>query len=164
MRASWSRVAICAALLALSGCQSNGFRKFYQGERCAKVPFAQVCNGPPSGARLIGASGFISAGGEDNRHALAAARALGADWVCWSAQYANTTSHTASIPITTPTQSSSYVTGYYGSTPYSGTVTSYGSQTNYYPVNYVNHWFIYKADFYRALSRDIAPAPAASKH
>jgi membrane-associated protease RseP (regulator of RpoE activity) len=90
---------------------------------------------------VIGHSSFNSGTSESDESAIEQGRAVGADLVLiMSPRY--TGSVTTSVPITTPTTSTSYSSGTataYGPggpvTAYgSGTTTTYGSTTTYYPV------------------------------
>lgn len=90
---------------------------------------------------LIGTSSFNSGRNESDAAAIAQGKSVGADLVIiFSPQY--TGSITSSVPITTPTTTTSYSSGTataYGSngsvTAYgSGTTTTHGTKTSYIPI------------------------------
>ena len=142
---------IAVASLALSGCAS-GFKSFYTPATGA-TPEAIAANRaspPPStpilersapgdadmiltayakrGYSMIGHSTFNSGRNESEASALKQGQVVGADLVLvFNPQY--TGSVTSSIPITTPTSTTSYTTG--SATAYgpSGTVNAYGNAT-----------------------------------
>jgi hypothetical protein len=157
---------LCALFLALvlGGCAS-GYKEFYRPAQ-GVTPEAVAANraSPPTtnpvversqrGSReavldayakrgyvMIGQSMFNSGRRESEDAAVEQAKSVGADLVLiFNPQY--TGSVTSSVPITTPTTSTSYSTG--TATAYgpggsvtafgSGTTTTYGSTTTYVPV------------------------------
>jgi len=160
MRVSWSLVALS---LGLSGCVS-GYSEFYRNAagatpeavariRSAPAPKAPLLNhagGNPKevvagyarqGYVLIGYSSFNSGRRASDSGAVSQGTKVGADIVVVIDPH-YTGSVTSSVPITTPTSSTSYTTGNataYGSggvaTAYgNATTTTYGSQTSYIPV------------------------------
>ena len=146
----------------LVGCQS-GFEQFYKGSRCKPVENAQCVTSQPQGTWCIGASHFISAAGEGASDAVAAAKAVGADYVVWTSDYKGTSQSSGAVPFTTPTSSTTTYQAntygnVYGNSGYAGsynantygTATTYGTQTTYIPYTVVNHWFQYSAWFYRS--------------
>ncbi|WGU40345.1 PDZ domain-containing protein [Phenylobacterium sp. NIBR 498073] len=165
--------AICAAAL-LSGC-SSGYSKFYQpvdytGQTIVPepvmgaTPSVQVSTGDPlkdvliafrDGYSPLGQASF-NGPQEGARGAVGQAKKVGATRIIMSAEYASTISGT--LPITTPTTTTTYsngtaqIFGYGGSASgtYSGTTTTYGSQTNYVP---------YSVDRYDQSAIFLAPIP-----
>jgi hypothetical protein len=153
-------------VLVLTGCASNGYREFYTQvpgatpERVAQTRAAPPAGDPqvvhlPSprfdgnaqsayarqGYEVIGYAGFTSGRAPDDDDAIDQGRKVGADLVViLSPQY--TGSVTASIPITTPTTSTSYTNGM--ATAYgtggsavafgNSTTTTYGTSTTYVPT------------------------------
>jgi len=162
-----SRTALLAMLatsMTLFGCAS-GYKEFYTptqgvtpeliastraGQPSAMPIVERAQPGDPQkihdayakrGYILIGTSSFNSGRSESDDSAILQAQAVGADLVLiLNPKY--TGSVTSSIPITTPTSSTSYSTGTataYGShgpiTAYgSGTTTTYGTSTSYIPM------------------------------
>lgn len=164
MRNRWS---LAPLLLLLAGCVTSGYQQFYR-ETQGTTPetIAKLRASPPAaspivehaappgdngqalldsyvkrGYFVIGQSMFNSGRQEDEYSAVRQAQQVGADLVLvLNPHY--TGSVTSSIPITTPTTSTSYSSGTataYGPmgpvTAYgSGTTTTYGSTTNYIPI------------------------------
>jgi len=163
-RSILNRLLPVLVVALLSGCAS-GYKQFYkpaQGASPEQIAARRV--GPPpampiveraslgDGAALldsyakrgfimIGQSMFNSGRAESEDSAISQAQNVGADLVCiLNPRYTGST--TSSIPITTPTRSTSYSTGTataYGSglpiTAYgSSTATTYGTTTNYVPI------------------------------
>jgi hypothetical protein len=159
-------VPLFSSLLALmlAGCTS-GYKQFYQQAQGAtpEVVASRRASPPPAvpiversqpgdgqtildaygkrGYVMIGQSMFNSGRRESDDAAVRQAQDVGADLVLiLNPRY--TGSVTSSVPITTPTTSTSYSTGSataYGAggavTAYgSGTTTTYGSTTNYVPM------------------------------
>lgn len=157
-------LAALALIALLTGCAS-GYRQFYrpaQGatpeaiarlraapppemplvERAAPADHAAVLDAyAKRGYVTIGSSMFNSGRAEQESAAIAQGRTVAADLVLiLNPRY--TGSVTTSLPITTPTSSTTYSTGHataYGSggsvTAYgSGTSTTYGSTTTYVPI------------------------------
>ncbi len=165
---------VFSVVVALAGCE-NGYSKFYrpyQGatpELIAKVraspaptiPILEHSNAKPddvlgayvrNGYMPIGYSSFNSGQRAPDSEALSQAKGVGADLVVvFDPQY--TGSITTSIPITTPTSTTSYSQG--NATAYgaggvvnaygNSTTTTYGSQTTYVPMTV--HRFDYGAVF-----------------
>ncbi|MCK9388228.1 MAG: PDZ domain-containing protein [Sulfuritalea sp.] len=159
------RKSICLlAAILITGCAS-GYKQFYrpaQGASPELIASLRVAPPPASpvveratpsdgkaildayakrGYVMIGNSMFNSGRPESETSAILQAKDVGADLVLiLDPRY--TGSVTSSIPITTPTSSTSYSTGTataYGPggpvTAYgSGTTTTYGSTTNYVPI------------------------------
>jgi len=153
-------------LLALVGCASNGYRQFYTqlpGATPEKV--AETRSAPPAsdpqvihlasprfdqnaqsayarqGYEMIGYSAFTGGRAPDDDDAVDQGRKVAADLVViLSPQYVG--SVTASIPITTPTATTSYTNG--SATAYgtggsavafgNSTTTTYGTSTTYVPT------------------------------
>lgn len=163
----WSALWM-ASLVLITGC-TNSFLENYQGERFASVPSPQLVAAQPADAVQIGVSSFVSARHEGNSQALAAAKAVGADFVQWTKEYQGTTQSSGMLPMTTPTSSTTHYNTYssgslYGNTGYAGsysgtsygTATTYGSETTYVPYTRVDHWWKYSAFFYRSSAHEEA--------
>jgi hypothetical protein len=155
-------LAVLAIGAGLGGCAPNGFIDYYAGETHPEVRTARVVVEPPIGARLIGRASFVSASGEGNRQALAAARKVGADYVSWSSDYERTTRADKIVSVDVPTTATtSYaettrgkIKGgpqghqrYYENTH--GTATTYETRREYHPVTVIEHWYLYDARFFR---------------
>lgn len=149
------------AACALAGCQ-NPYQKFYQstvpativvGYLPAQTPRLAPMGGDAKqainqmweqGYSLIGVSHFNGPSADQSK-ALAQAHDVGAEVVLINSKYQNTVS--GSIPITTPTAqtsftngtASAYGTGGYATGTYTGTTTTYGTQTSYVPYS-VDHY------------------------
>lgn len=155
MRRSMS--ALLLLPLVCIGC-ANGFKEYYQGDKFRLVTSCTVVTSQPPDTRRIGTASFVSAAREGERHALSAAKSVGADYVMWAKEYQTTTSSSGVIPNTVPTTTTTYHSGnIYGgwdSYSYSGTSTTYGSETHYIPYTKIYHWFKYTAEFFRSYSLD----------
>jgi hypothetical protein len=163
--------AVLGAALALCGC-SSGYEKFYQPAQQSTIGFLpftgepQIRNatGTPqettfqmfrAGYALLGVSDF-SGPAQDRAGAIAQAKKVGAAVIVISQRYQNTVS--GALPITTPTSNTSYSSGtanIYGpggmaTGNYSGTTTTYGSQTTYVP---------YSIDRYEQTAAYFGPIP-----
>jgi hypothetical protein len=159
------RQAAFALLFAtgLVGCATNGYQEFYTS-RPGTTPevIAATRAAPPSavpqvahapgfdgvadayarkGYAAIGASSFSSGHNERDGNAIDQAKQIGADLVVIiDPKFAG--SQTTSIPITTPTTSTSYTNGSATAFGAAGTVTAfgnattttYGSETTYVPM------------------------------
>jgi hypothetical protein len=156
----------------VSGC-ANGYQQFYQpipqaSNRIAKstsAPSIRTSTGDATkdmdALYVEGFSpvGYASFNGPmaNIRGALIQAKKVGATYVVASRQYTNTVS--GALPIVTPTTNTSYSSGTvnaYGSGGfatgnYSGTTTSYGSQTTYVPYSIAR--FDQAAVFYAPMTR-----------
>lgn len=153
-------------VFALAGCASNGFRQFYTQlpgatpERVAETRAAPPASDPRvvhlasarfdenaqseyarRGYEVIGYSAFTSGRAPDDDDAIDQGKKVGADVVViLGSQYAG--SVTTSIPITTPTATTSYTNGM--ATAYgtggsaiafgNSTTTTYGTSTTYVPT------------------------------
>jgi hypothetical protein len=166
------RLAAILLVVLLSGCAS-GYRQFYTNAPWAKpeaVAAIRVSPAPTAptlvraggeandvagayardGYVLIGYSSFNSGHRESDSAALAQGKKVGADLVVVLDPH-YTGSITRSVPITTPTTSTSYATGTataYGTggmaTAYgNSTTTTYGTETTYLPMTV--HRFDYGA-------------------
>lgn len=157
-------ISFMVLIAALSGCAS-GYKQFYQPaqgitpERIAEIRIAPPTGSPvveraqpvdpkiildsyaKRGFVIIGSSSFNSGRAESEDSAIEQGKSVGADLVLiLNPRY--TGSVTSSIPITTPTATTSYSTGKvtaygpggtvnaYGS----GTTTTYGASTTYVPM------------------------------
>jgi len=155
------RLPVLFIALFLAGC-ADGYKQFYQpipqspqdAQSRQLVPFKgepriaiSSGNAAEDYRRMfednygpIGFSSFIGPAA-DQALALAQAKKVGAAVVVVSARYQNTVS--GALPITTPTSQTSYSSGTvnaYGSGGfatgnYTGTTTTYGSQTSYIPYS-----------------------------
>lgn len=146
-------VALLAATAA--GCQ-NPYQRYYQSAaNNGTIPFAKVSGEPrivassgdpktdvrhmfEDGYGLVGLSSFVGrATGPVG--AIAQAKAVGAEIIVVSAKYLNTVS--GAMPITVPTANTSHTSGTMnaigpggaGFGTFSGTTTTYGSETTYIP-------------------------------
>jgi hypothetical protein len=151
-------LVLILAAMTLAGCV-NPYEKFYQPVRegAFVIPSTEEPMELPSsgdlkqdvrlmyqeGYGLIGSSGF-NAAMADRAGAIAQAKKIGANRFIIEAKYRSTQS--GMMPITTPTTSTSYTSGtvrstggYYSglgsSASYSGTTTTYGSETTYIPYS-----------------------------
>jgi PDZ domain len=159
------RIQILVAVLALAGCAHNGYREFYT-PLASVTPerIAQNRAGTPPleprvdhlgghfdanaqsayskrGYEVIGYSAFTSGRSPDDDDAADQGKKIGADIVVViDPSYAG--SVTTSVPITTPTTSTSYTNGMataYGTTGSAvafgnATTTTYGTNTAYVPM------------------------------
>jgi hypothetical protein len=162
---------LLAIAVLLAGC-ANGYEKFYQPVPPPSMGFAPFTGDPQltyasaplretvlqmfrAGYGLTGVSDFTGPA-QNPAGAVAQAKKVGAAVIVISQRYQNTVS--GAIPITTPTSTTSYTSGtanIYGtagmaSGNYSGTTTTYGSQTNYIP---------YSIDRYEQAALYFAPIP-----
>jgi S1-C subfamily serine protease len=169
-----SRTIVLCATILVSGC-ANGYQKFYSSVQPGSSGIQTLAfTGEPrlvpgskddattvqamfgDGYGLVGVSNFIGPS-EDTSGALVQAKKIGAAVVAISSQYQNTVS--GDIPLTTPTTNTSYsagtvnTVGSYGSASgtYSGTTTTYGSQTTYIP--YSVDRYVQKALYFAPLER-----------
>jgi hypothetical protein len=161
------KVTVLASLLLLgvTGCATNGYRQFYTPlpgvtpEKVAEMRAAPPLADPQvahlagrfdenaqreyarEGYNVIGYSSFTSAHRQDDDDAVDEAQKVGADLVViLGSEYAG--SVTTSIPITTPTATTSYTNGM--ATAYgtggsavafgNSTTTTYGTETTYVPM------------------------------
>lgn len=161
-----SRAFFALSVVVFAGCRSNGFTSFYVGSKFDPVEMASELptEYAATRSREIGHANFVSGSGEDSVEAIEAAKKVGADAVWWTKSYRNTTQHSGVIPWTTP--QTAYVSGNYGgwggSGTYSGLVTY--NTTTYIPYTTTNHWFEYKARFFRSFKLDEKPiAPKRTK-
>lgn len=190
---SLHRVTACSLVLLLAGCVS-GYKQFYQpAQGSTSEAIAALRAAPPSavpiiehaqpgnsgaildayarrGYVFIGHANFNSGRPESDASAVSQGQEVGADLVLiLNPKY--TGSVTSSIPITTPTTSTSFSTGSataYGPsgsiTAYgSGTTTTYGSTTNYIPFtinrsDYGAVFFVKQRFGLGVFSRDLSDA------
>lgn len=156
------------ALIAATGAYANDWQKFYTPVQSAL--FLAAATVPPEVVptagdiesdvrqmwrRGFGAVGYSSFNSPNSKvsDAVKWAGKLKARYVVVATQLSSST--TASIPITVPTsttsvtngQATAYGSGGYASGNYSGTTTTYGSQTSYIPftVNRFNKMAVYFA-------------------
>ncbi len=183
-------VALTVALAFISGCASNSYAEFYNnapGITPEMIASGRI-NLPPSeptvararsfdgladayirrGYGPIGASSFSSGNNESDENAIKQAKQVSADLVVIvDPQFSE--SRTSSIPITTPTTSTSYTNG--SATAFgplgtatafgSATTTTYGSQTAYVPMtvnryNYGAMYFVKRHYILGVVGRDLS--------
>lgn len=151
------RIAIACLMVSIPAVvHANDWEKFYRPAPVGTTPILpsdqppQVVDLPPDpsdlvnsmwrkGFALIGASSFNSTNAS-TKDAIRFALKLKAAYIGVASQLAS--SQTSSIPFTTPTASTSYTNGTVSATgtggsasgTYSGTTTTYGSQTTYIPI------------------------------
>ncbi len=155
------RLLLLGLVVVICGCAS-GYSQFYQAyPNAQQIAERRVAPAPPKpaseraggdinevfatylrrGYGAIGFSSFNSGMDESDASAMAQGAKVGADLVV-IIDPNHTETRTASVPITTPTTSTSHTTGSataYGAggsaTAYgNSTTTTYGSQTNYVPI------------------------------
>ncbi|RYG28974.1 MAG: PDZ domain-containing protein [Burkholderiales bacterium] len=156
-----ARIAIAVtAVFMLSGCAS-GYSQYYEPNNAmlgspigvdlspGATPTVIASSGDAKidtlslysqGLGLLGSSSFNGAN-EGAAGAIGQAKKIGATHIVMSAQYARTVS--GAIPMTVPTTTTSYTSGTataygaggYASGNYSGTTTTYGSQTTMVPYS-----------------------------
>ncbi|MHC1697956.1 MAG: hypothetical protein AB9919_07890 [Geobacteraceae bacterium] len=80
---------------------------------------------------IIGNSAF-NGPYEDPNQSVSFANSIGAEVFLATSQFKET--RTSFMPLTTPTTSTTYVSGYSGSRSFSGTATNYGTQTTNIPI------------------------------
>ncbi len=150
-------IAALAAALGVGGCASD-YQTFYQANPNMSLfeppsqivqPTVRVSTGDHDRdveAMYIegyGAVGYVTFNGpaRNIQEALVQAKKVGATFVVVSHQYTNTVS--GAVPLTMPTSQTSYINGTvrtygsggYASGNYSGTATTYGSQTTFIPYS-----------------------------
>lgn len=183
--------AIPLLMLVPLACCANGYKEFYkpaQGATPEAIAAVRLAPAPPTpiveraqpgeaqvvldayakrGYVMIGSSMFNSGPAQSEESAVHQAQSVGADLVLiLNPRY--TGSVTSTIPITTPTTTTSYSTGTataYGSrgsvTAYgSGTKTTYGSTTKYVPItinksDYGAVYFVKRRFGFGVFSRDL---------
>ena len=148
--------AICLVLGALGAC-ANPYEKFYQDLSQPNAAMFAPYKGEPTisyasgnvrddvnrmfeqGYGIVGVSAFV-APSQGNASVIAQAEKVGASNVLVTSKYQSTVQ--GSMPITTPTTSTTYNSGMvnaygsgggYATGTYSGMSTTYGSQTTYMP-------------------------------
>lgn len=157
--------AILLAAFGLAAC-ANNFEQFYRPLPGGHVPFSPVTGEPhivPAGANVndsaqaefrrgfapIGMSGFVGPVGSQS-DLLAQAKKVGAQEVMISSTYQNTAA--GNIPLTLPHNTTSTTTGnvygYGGTATYTGTTTTYGTETVNIP---------YSVDRYQQIALYFAP-------
>jgi membrane-associated protease RseP (regulator of RpoE activity) len=168
-------------LLIVSACQQNPYAKFYEPSGNLSVAKQtpperinpEIFKGSgdfdsdlfrmfEDGYVLIGRSSFTGPSVE-NSEAIEQAKFIGATRIIIFSKYHSTRS--ASIPVSTPTTTTSYSSGSVGGYGYSGSTTSYGTKTEYIPFSVDRYeqdaGFFAPAKrnglgiLYRGLSRDV---------
>jgi hypothetical protein len=157
--------------LLLAGC-TNGYEKFYQPNPAPGIGVVALSGDPQlvagsqdaqgtvfqmyqNGYGLVGAADF-SGPAQDRAGAIKQAKKVGASIIVVSQKYQNTVS--GSVPLTRPTSTTSFSsgtanisgTGGDASGTYSGTTTTYGTETTYIP---------YSIDRYEQAALFFAPLP-----
>ena len=156
---STKKVWSALAFIVLAGC-TNDFERFYRGASFPPPPAVQpiLYTGEPRFSNgtgdlktdihemysnsygIIGASMFTGPL-RDQNGATRQAKKIGAEVIVFESRYRNTVSGT--IPLTLPTANTSYSSGTVSafgaggsaSGTYSGTTTTYGTQTTYIPYS-----------------------------
>jgi len=160
--------AVCMLATALSGCAGNAYTQFYQPTSYGNSvthPLrysgqAQVYESSGDLSKdeaamyednygLIGTAEF-SGPMQDTNDALVQAAQIGASHVIIGREYEET--RTGTYTMTGPTTSTTTFGGMAGATPYSGTATTYGTQTTTIPYS-VNRYG-QRAYFFAPLSRE----------
>lgn len=151
------RIALACLLATIPAASyANDWEKFYRPEQPGSIPILpsdqspQVLDLPAEprelvdsmwrkGFAVIGVSSFSSSNAS-TKDAMRFAMKIHAAYVGITTQV--TSSQTLNLPMTTPTTNTSYTNGNlsvagsggYATGGYSGTTTTYGSQTNYIPI------------------------------
>ncbi|QYK13527.1 hypothetical protein K0I63_03140 [Shewanella rhizosphaerae] len=129
----------------LSGCAQLGHREFYTQVAPSKYPptsnvmifkysnvdLDEIYELLFSDYLIIGKSGF-NGPYENPDQARSYAKSIGADILITSSQFKET--RTSFMNLSTPTTSTTYISGYSGSGPVYGTATTYGTQTTTIPL------------------------------
>ncbi len=131
--------------LLMQGCSSVGHKEFYKQVAPTKYPatnkvmvfeyssvnLRHVYDAFFSDYLIIGRSSF-NGPYEKATSAISYAKSIGADVFISEATFQGT--RHSSVPLTTPTYSTSYVNGFAGGSTFGGTVTTYGTQTTMIPI------------------------------
>ena len=135
-------LAVCS-LAALSGC-ANPFLENYSGRRFPATDHAVILMEAPEDQSPIGRSAFIATQVLGDDEARAAAQEVGATAVVWSKSYLNSTTDltTRVQPVTSNTTTT--IVG-----DVNAQVTTTQTDYQYIPETRTNHWWEYKAAFYR---------------
>ena len=154
------QIALVVFALLLSGC-TNNFITHFVGTPGADLPSGHTVVVLPKGeevppANFLGSSNFVS-NGESSRDAQLAARELGADLVAWEQEYLHSTTSIgtreviSNRQITTVNNGTAITVGSDGveQTHFSGTTTTYATETDHVPYTFIEHWYQVSADFYR---------------
>ena len=141
-------LGMCAIIAMLAAC-TNPYERFYtqeknhhellpttQNEVCSissgNDPIKDIREMYSQGYALIGRSSFIGAS-TDSAQALEQASKVGAKRILIYRKYQNT--ENGSMPITVPSNTTSYHNGSIGNYGYSGVTTTYGTETTYIPYS-----------------------------
>ena len=135
-------LAVCS-LAALSSC-ANPFLENYSGQRFPATEQAVILMEAPEDQSPIGRSAFIATQVLGDDEARAAAQEVGATAVVWSKSYLNSTTDltTRVQPVTSNTTTT--IAG-----DVNAQVTTTQTDYQYIPETRTNHWWEYKAAFYR---------------
>lgn len=138
------RLALLSIFVVSQGC-TLGHQQFYSQVAPAKYPetanvsifkyenldLKEVYETFFSEYLIVGKSSF-NGPYEDPESSEEFAKSIGADVFLTSVAFAET--RTASMPLTTPSSSTTNFSGYSGRSSFSGTATTYGTQTTYVPI------------------------------
>ena len=132
-----------SSLAALSSC-ANPFLENYSGTRFPATEHATLLMEAPEDHSPIGRSEFIATQILGDDEAIAAAQEVGATAVVWSKSYLNSTTDltTRVQPVTSNTTTT--IVG-----DVNAQVTTTQTDYQYIPETRTNHWWEYKAAFYR---------------
>jgi hypothetical protein len=137
-------IAILAALL-IQGCATIGHKEFYAQVAPTKYPpteklmvfkyanvnLKEIYDLLFSDFLVIGRSGF-NGPYEDPSQSVSFAKSIGANIFLSTAQFQET--RTSFMNLSTPTSSTTYLSGYSGSGSFYGTATTYGTKTTTIPI------------------------------
>jgi hypothetical protein len=132
-------------IVVLSGCAQLGHREFYDQIAPSKYPptskvmvfeysnvdLNEIYELLFSDFLIIGKSGF-NGPYENPRKARSYAKSIGADTLITTSQFKE--SRTSVMNLSTPTTSTTYLSGYSGGNSFSGTATTFGTQTTAIPI------------------------------
>ncbi len=130
-------------LTFLAGC-TNPFLENYSGARFPATDRAVIMMDHPADQKPIGRSEFIATQILGDSEAISAAQEVGATAVVWSKDYLNSTTDltTRVQPVTSNTTTT--IVG-----DVNAQVTTTQTDYQYIPETRTNHWWRYKAAFYR---------------
>lgn len=140
------KLLVLIAFYALSGCIPLGYQQFYELTAPTKYPnttkvmvfeysnvnIREIYDLLYSDFLVIGKSGF-NGPYQDPKRAAEFAKSIGADVFIAASQFKET--RTSFVSSSTPTTSTTYISGYTGSGSFYGTATSYGTKTTTEPIS-----------------------------
>ena len=140
-----SKVVVSLVVFLMFGCASSGHKEFYTQVAPVKYPpnekvlvfeyqnvnLREIYDLLFSDLLIVGRSDF-NGPYEPPSDALSYAKSIGADIFLASSQFLNT--RTSFINLSTPTSSTTYLSGYSGSGSFYGTATTYGTRTQAVPI------------------------------